>query len=84
MVLLIFAIHNFYHFKDNNKNIFVKLIISKPSSKCPNHNLKDTTRVLYKKRANSFSILKPKRLSHTSIWSFNHKLNINSAKHIYL
>lgn len=43
MVLLIFAIHNFNHFKDNNKNIFVKLIISKPSSK----NLKDTTRVLY-------------------------------------
>lgn len=54
MVLLIFAIQYFNHFKDNNKNIFVKLIISKPSSKCPNPNLKDTTRVLYKKRANSF------------------------------
>lgn len=47
MVLLIFAIHNFNDFKDNKKNIFVKLIISKPSSKCPNPNPADKTRVLY-------------------------------------
>lgn len=81
MVLLIFAILNFNHLKSN---IVVKSIISKPLSKCPNCNLKDKTRVLYYKMANSFSILNPTRLSHSSIWSLNQKLDTNSAKHIYL
>lgn len=38
MVFLIFVIYNFNYFKDNNKNIFVKLIILKYLLKCLNFN----------------------------------------------
>lgn len=47
MVFLIFVIYNFNYFKDNNKNIFVKLIILKFLLKCLNFNLKDIIWVFY-------------------------------------
>lgn len=84
MVFLIFVIYNFNYFKDNNKNIFVKLIILKFLLKCLNYNLKDIIWVFYKKRVNFFLILKFKWFLYISIWSFNYKLNINSVKYIYL
>lgn len=39
--------YNFNYFKDNNKNIFVKLIILKFLIKCLNFNLKDIIWVFY-------------------------------------
>lgn len=84
MVFLIFVIYNFNYFKDNNKNIFVKLIILKFLLKCLNYNFKDIIWVFYKKRVNFFLILKFKWFLYISIWSFNYKLDINSVKYIYL